>query len=154
MFLKLPAELEEFTMEKSKVAVRYFSKSGNTKRLADEISKAVGCKAEQIPAPVDGNVDILFLGASVHWGGISSEVKDYIKTLDKNRIGKVVVFSTSALAERAFPQIQKNLRDKGIPVESNNFYCRGEFTALHKGRPNQDDLKAAKKFAEEIMERK
>ncbi|MCD7788006.1 MAG: flavodoxin [Firmicutes bacterium] len=141
-------------MEKSNVAVRYFSKSGNTKKLADVIAKTAGCKAEQIPAPVDGNVDILFLGASVYWGGISSEVKDYIKKLDKNRIGKVVVFSTSALAERAFPQIQKNLQDKGIPVESNNFYCRGEFTALHKGRPNQDDLKAAKKFAEKIIERK
>jgi len=39
-------------------------------------------------------------------------------------------------------------------VESKNFYCRGEFTALHKGRPNQDDLKAARKFAAEITERK
>ena len=141
-------------MEKSKIAVRYFSKSGNTKKLADEIAKTAGCKAEQIPAPVDGNVDILFLGASVYWGGISSEVKDYIQTLDKCNIGKVVVFSTSALAERAFPQIQKKLQDKGIPVENDNFYCRGEFTALHKGRPNQEDLKAAKRFAEKIIERK
>ncbi len=141
-------------MGKSKVAVRYFSKSGNTKKLADEIAKTVGCKAEQIPAPIDGNIEILFLGASVYWGGISSEVKAYIQTLDKSKIGKVVVFSTSALAERAFPQIQKKLQDKGISVESKNFYCRGEFTALHKGRPNQDDLKAAKKFAAEITERK
>lgn len=141
-------------MEKSKVAVRYFSKSGNTKKLADEIAKTVGCKAEQIPSPTEDKVDILFLGASVYWGGISSEVKDYIQTLTKDSIGKVVVFSTSALAERAFPQIQNKLQDKGIPIESNSFYCRGEFTALHKGRPNQDDLKSAKKFAEEIMERK
>ena len=136
------------------IQVRYYSRGGNTKKLAEIIAKVADCKAEAIPAPVDGNVDILFLGASVYWGGISSEMKDYIQTLDKNRIGKVVVFSTSALAERAFPQIQKKLQDKGIPVETNNFYCRGEFTALHKGRPNQDDLKAAKKFAEEIMERK
>lgn len=138
-------------MEKSKIAVHYFSKSGNTKKLADEIAKTVGCKAEPIPAPVDGNIDILFLGASVYWGGISSEVKAYIQTLDKSNIGKVVVFSTSALAERAFPQIQKKLQDKGIPVEDKNFYCRGAFTALHKDRPNQDDLKAVRKFTEEIM---
>lgn len=136
------------------IQVRYYSRGGNTKKLAEVIAKTAGCKAEQIPAPVDGNIDILFLGASVYWGGISSEVKAYIQTLDKSRIGKVVVFSTSALAERAFPQIQKKLQDKGIPVETNNFYCRGEFTALHKGRPNQDDLKAAKKFTEGIMERK
>ncbi len=139
-------------MEKSKIAVRYFSKSGNTKKLADEIAKTVGCEAKQIPTPIDGNIDILFLGASVYWGGISSEVKAYIQTLDKGNIGKVVVFSTSALAERAFPQMQKKLQDKSIPVENKNFYCRGAFTALHKGHPNQDDVKAAKKFAEEIME--
>ncbi|MCD7826843.1 MAG: flavodoxin [Clostridiaceae bacterium] len=138
-------------MDKSKVAVRYFSKSGNTKKLADEIAKTVGRKAEQIPAPIDGKVDILFLGASVYWGGISSEVKKYIQTLDKDKIGKVVVFSTSALAERAFPQIQKKLQDHGLQVESRNFYCRGEFTALHKGRPNRKDLDAAKRFATEMI---
>ncbi|MCD7755306.1 MAG: flavodoxin family protein, partial [Firmicutes bacterium] len=71
-------------MGKSKVAVRYFSKSGNTKKLADEIAKTVGCKAEQIPSPIEGNIDILFIGASVYWGGISSEVKDYIQTLNKD----------------------------------------------------------------------
>ncbi len=141
-------------MEKARVAVRYFSKSGNTKKLADEIAKTVGCKAEQIPAPADDGADILFLGASVYWGGISTEVKDYIRTLDKDKIGKVVVFSTSALAERAFPQIQKMLQDKDIPVDPENFYCRGAFTALHKGRPNQDDLESAKKFATKITERK
>ncbi|MCD8237826.1 MAG: flavodoxin [Clostridiales bacterium] len=119
--------------------------------MADAIGKAVGVKAEQIPTPVTDKVDILFLGASVYWGGISSEVKKYIKRLEKDKVGKVVVFSTSAMAERAFPQIQKLLQDRGIPVESKNFYCRGEFTVLHKEHPNQDDLKAAEKFAAGII---
>ncbi|MCD7796936.1 MAG: flavodoxin [Clostridiales bacterium] len=136
------------------IQVRYYSRGGNTKKLADVIAKATDCKAEQIPVPIDGNADILFLGASVYWGGISPEVKSYIKALDKNRIGKVVVFSTSALAERAFDQIQKMLQDKGINVDNRNFYCHGEFTALHKGRPNQNDLEAAKQFARKITERK
>ncbi len=138
-------------MKKSKVAVRYFSKSGNTKKLADVIAKTAGCKAEQIPAPINDGADLLFLGASVYWGGISSDVKEYIQSLNKNKVGKVVVFSTSALAERAFPQIQKRLQDKGIPVDDRNFYCRGEFTALHKGRPNQDDLESAKNFTVKII---
>ena len=135
------------------IQVRYFSRGGNTKKLADVIAETVGCKAEQIPTPIDGKADILFLGASVYWGGISAEVKDYIQKLDKSKIGKVVVFSTSALTERAFPQIQKKLREKGITVDTENYYCRGEFSALHKGHPNNHDLEAAKKFAAEIMER-
>ncbi len=133
------------------IQVRYFSRGGNTKKLADAIAKAAGCKAEPIPVPVDGNADILFLGASVYWGGISSQVKDYIQALDRDKIGRVVVFSTSALAERAFPQIQKKLQEKGILVDDKNFYCRGEFTALHKGRPNQEDMDNAGKFTEEII---
>ncbi len=94
-------------MEKSNMAVRYFSKSGNTKKLADVIAKAVGCKAEHIPSPIDDKIDILFQGASVYCGGISSEVKKYIQTLDKDKVGKVVVFSTSALTEKAFPKFKK-----------------------------------------------
>ncbi|MCD7820941.1 MAG: flavodoxin [Clostridiales bacterium] len=120
-------------MDRTNVVVRYFSKSGNTKKLADVIAKTAGCAAAQIPAPIDKKADILFLGASVYWGGISAEVKEYIQTLDKSKIGKVVVFSTSAFVERAFPQIQKRLEDRGIPVENRNFYCRGVFVALHRG---------------------
>ncbi|MCD7804511.1 MAG: flavodoxin [Oscillospiraceae bacterium] len=134
-------------MDNLKVAVRYFSKSGHTKKVAEAIAGALNCTAMPISVPVDAGVDLLFLGASVYWGGISSDVKEFIDKLDKDKIGKVVVFSTSALAERAFPQIKQRLQDKGIRVEEKNFYCRGEFTALHKGHPNDDDLKAAKKFA-------
>ncbi|MCD7809561.1 MAG: hypothetical protein LUH02_09475 [Erysipelotrichaceae bacterium] len=138
-------------MNEIKVAVRYFSKSGNTKKIADEIAKTTHCSAKQIPTPVNDEIDILFLGASVYYGGISSEVKKYIQTLDGHKIGKVVVFSTSALAQRAFPQIQKLLEDKNIQVDKRNFYCRGEFTVLHKGRPNQKDLDDARKFVTEII---
>lgn len=136
------------------IQVRYCSRGGNTKKLADAIAKTVGCSAKQIPTPVNGKADILFLGASVYWGGICSDVKEYIRTLDKNQVGKVVIFSTSALAERAFPQIQKLLQNRGIKVDSRNFYCRGEFTLLHKGRPNCEDLNDIQKFATEIMKRK
>ncbi|MCD7741376.1 MAG: flavodoxin [Ruminococcus sp.] len=138
-------------MDGCNVAVRYFSKSGNTKKLADAIAKTAGCNAQEISTPLDGNIDILFLGASVYWGGISSEVKSFIVNLDSSKVGKVVVFSTSALAERAFPQIQELFKKNGIKVDKNNFYCRGQFTALHRGRPNNDDLEAAKKFTLKVL---
>ena len=134
-------------MAELKTAVRYFSKSGNTKKVAVAIAEAAKCESKSIPEPVAGNVDILFLGASVYWGGVASEVKDYIKTIEAAKVKKVVVFSTSALAQRAFPSIKKLLQKQGIEVDEDNFYCRGQFTAMHKGRPNDDDLAAAAKFA-------
>lgn len=129
------------------IEVRYFSKSGNTRKLAEAIAEEVRCNAQDISKPLDGYTDILFLGAAVYWGGISPEVKQYIRTLDKNMIGKVAVFSTSSLAQRAFPQIQKEIGKRGIAVFDDNFYCRGQFQALYRGRPNEDDKKAARKFA-------
>lgn len=139
-------------MSESKLAVRYFTKTGNTEKLAKEIGKTLATKAETLDKPIQGKVDTLFLGCSVYAGGVASEVKDYIMDLKKEKVGKVVVFSTSALAERGFPQVSKLLKKEGIEVVEDNFYCRGEFKFLHKGRPNQEDLKAAKTFAQGFLE--
>ncbi len=136
-------------MAELKTAVRYFSKSGNTRKVAEAIAEAAGCEIKPIPEPVTGDVDILFLGASVYWGGVASEVKDYIPSL--NKIGKVIIFSTSALAQRAFPSIKKLLQKQGITVDEDNFYCRGQGLGLHKNRPNDEDLAAAAKFTKDKL---
>ena len=131
--------------------VRYFTRTGNTKKLAEAIAQAADCRAQAVPAPIDGYTDILFLGASVYAGGISAEMKEYIRALDSAQIGMVAVFSTSALVQRAFPQVRKELEKQGIAVCQQDFYCRGQFTALHKGRPNARDLENAKRFAADIL---
>ncbi len=131
--------------------VVYYSKSGNTKKLADCIAQTAGVKAEVIGDGAREEADVLFLGASVYWAGIDGKVKTYIDQLDPEKVKEVVVFSTSALAERAFPDIKKRLEKRGIKVANENFYCRGEFTALHKGRPNQDDLTAAAEFTKTVL---
>lgn len=136
------------------VAVQYFSKTGNTKKLAEEIAKITGCKAQLIDKPIKDQVDVLFLGASVYWGGVDNQVKEFIRLLDAKKIKKVAVFSTSALAERAYPQISKLLRAQGIPTEKRHFYCRGQFTVLHHNRPNAEDLKAVREYAKAVCNQK
>lgn len=133
------------------VAVRYYSQTGNTKKLAETIANAVGTTAQTTDVPISDETDILFLGASVYWAGIDHHVKQFIASLDKNKVKKVAVFSTSALAERAFSSIEKLLNNEGISVIRDNFYCRGEFKFMHKGRPNAQDLKDAKEFAVKII---
>ena len=54
-----------------KIAVRYYTKTGNTKRLAEAIAKAVGVEALPVTAPVAESVDILFLGNSYYAFSIS-----------------------------------------------------------------------------------
>ena len=49
-----------------KTAVRYYTKTGNTKRLAEEVGKALGVDALPICEPLDEKVDVLFLGNSYY----------------------------------------------------------------------------------------
>lgn len=39
----------------------------------------------------------------------------------------------------------------GIPMDEREFHCKGEFKGLHKGRPNDGDLKAASEFAKRLV---
>ncbi len=132
--------------------VYYFSKSGNTKKLAVKIADTVGCMAKTVNEKVTDRIDVLYLGASVYWAGIDPRVKDFIHGLDASKVGKVVIFSTSALAERAKPEIKKLLEQRGIAAAEKDFYCRGEFLLLHKGRPDEKDLSDVAAFAKMMME--
>jgi flavodoxin len=139
-------------MSDKKIAVRYFTKSGNTRKLAEAIASEAGVEAVEIPADLDEFTDVLFLGASVYWGGVDGKVKEFVRSLDASKIGEVAVFSTSALAERALPQLKKELSKRGIKVADHDFYCRGQFKALHKGRPNEQDIAQAREFVKTVLQ--
>lgn len=133
-----------------KVAVRYYSRGGNTKKLADAIADAVGVKAKEVSSPLTEDVDILFLGSAVYAAGVDDAVKKFIAQ-NQVKIGKVVNFSTAAILKSTYKQVQKLLAAKNIPLAEEEFACRGSFGPMHAGRPNQTDLKEAKSFAENMV---
>ena len=97
-----------------KVAVRYFSRGGNTKKLANAIAEAVGAEALTTEVPLSEDVDILFLGSSVYAYGVDDSVKKFIAG-NRVKIGKVVNFSTAALVRSTYKQVAKLLKEKSIP---------------------------------------
>ena len=133
-----------------KIAIRYYSRGGNTKKLADAIAKAVGVEAQTTDTPLKEDIDILFLGSSVYAYGVDDEIKKFIAGIDV-RIGKVVNFSTAALVKSTYKQVGKLLAQKNIPQAKEEFYCRGSFGLMHKGRPNEADCKAAAAFAKKVV---
>ncbi len=133
-----------------KIEVRYYSKTGNTKKLAEAIAMEAGVKAKTVEEPITGETDILFLGSSVYAAGVDAEVKKFINTLD-SKVKKVVAFSTAALLPSTYSQIKKLLGAQGITVANEEFHCRGEFKVMHKGRPNNDDIMNAKKFVRTVI---
>ena len=132
------------------VVVRYFTRTGNTKKLADAIAEVVGVKAETTDSPLSEKADILFLGSSVYAAGVDDKVKEFLKT-NKDNIGTLVNFSTAALLPSTYNQVKKLAESLGIKVCELEFHCRGSFGALHKNRPNAQDVEAAKAFAKGIV---
>ena len=78
-----------------KIAVRYYSRGGNTKKVAEAIAKAVGVEAKTVSEPLTEDVDILFLGSSPYAFDVDDEVKKFISGINVS-VGKAVNFSTSA----------------------------------------------------------
>ena len=135
-----------------KAAVRYYTKTGNTKRLAEAVAKAVGTEALPLTSPVTEPVDILFLGNSYYAFTIDPEVRRFIASLDKEKVGKIVNFGSAAMLNSTYKKVKAEADKAGIPMDEREFHCKGEFKGIHKGRPNEEDLKAAAEFAKSIIQ--
>ena len=134
-----------------KIAVRYYTKTGNTKRLAEAVAKAAGVEALPLSSPIEEPVDILFLGNSYYAFSIDPEVRSFIRSLSKDKVGRIVNFGSAAMLNSTWKKVKAEADKVGIPMEKREFHCKGEFKGLHKGRPNSEDLAAAAAFAKSIV---
>ena len=64
----------------------------------------------------------------------------------------LILFSTAALVKSTYKQVGKLLAEKGIPQAKEEFYCRGSFGPMHRGKPDANDLKAAGDFAKKVLQ--
>ena len=135
-----------------KVAVRYYTKTGNTKRLAEAIAKAAGVHAAPVSEPISEPVDVLFLGNSYYAFSIDPEVREFIRKLDKNKVGCIVNFGSAAMLNSTWKKVKTEADKVGIVMDEREYHCKGEFKGLHRGRPNEEDLQAAAEFAKAIIE--
>ena len=132
------------------IAIRYYTRSGNTQKLAEAIAERINVKAENISVPLDGKADILFLGCSYYAFDMAQDVKDFVAE-NKDNIGEIVCFGTSAMMKSMKKPMQKLAELHGVKLSDMEFHCRGEFNIVNKGRPNAEDLQNAALFAERIV---
>ena len=128
------------------IAVRYYSRSGNTKTVAQAIAEAVGVDAvsvEKSNAQITEPVDVLFIGGALYAYGLDSHLKEYLKTLKKDNVKKAVVFSTSWLSKHSVELIKKGLSENGIAVENDYFYV--------KNKPSEAQKRDAAVFARKFV---
>lgn len=128
-----------------KNAVRYYSRSGNTKTAAEAIARAIGTDAVSVDsasASLQEPVDVLFIGGALYAYGIDKHLKAYLDSLKKDQVKKAVVFSTSWISKHAIDLIKDELNRKGIPVEKETLYFRG--------KPGEKQLQDAANVARRI----
>ena len=130
-------------------AVRYYTKTGNTRKLAEAVAEELGVEALPINEPVEENVDFLFLGNSYYAFNIDPEVKHFVAGLDENKVGKIVNFGSAAMLNSTYKKVKAEADKVGIAMDDKEFHCKGEFKGVHKGRPNEEDLKAVREFTKQ-----
>lgn len=139
-------------MEKKKIAIRYYTRSGNTQKLAEAIAERIHVKAENITVSLADKTDVLFLGCSYYAFDMAQEIKTFIAE-NKDNIGEIVCFGTSAMMRSMKKPMRKVTDAYNIKLSDEEFHCRGEFKFANKGRPNAEDLEDAALFAERVIKK-
>ncbi len=137
-----------------KTWVLYYSKGGNTKKVAEAIAEELEVpKTEQVPpAYPPEKVQLLFLGTGVYAGKPDPKMIEFVRTLNSDRVKNVAVFGTKGGDDkRAIETVKSLLKEKGINVVDETFSCKGKyFIFFNRNKPDSEDIKAAKAFARKV----
>lgn len=102
------------------IAVRYQSRGGNTRAVAEIIANELGVQAEEISIPIKEKVDILFIGGGVYRWKADKKLVDFLKDLSPKQVRKVAAFSTSGAMKTTTNKICEVAKANGIDVADDN----------------------------------
>lgn len=135
-----------------KAAIRYFtrSKKGNTKKLADAVSKATELPALEVSRDLEEKVDRLFLLNAMYAANVDKEVAEFLGR-NKDKIGEIVNMNTSCSGASTLKAVKKIADELGIPVSEKEFHCAASWIFINKGLPTEEDFARAGAFAKELL---
>jgi len=133
-----------------KYAMRYYTKSGNTKKLADAIAEVLNIEAKPISDELEEDVGVLFLGSSIYGSAIDPSVKNFFNNLNVE-IGLLVNFSTAGIMQSSYNQIKDICNNNDITISDDEFHCPGSFAGMNIDRPNEDDIENIKNFTRKFL---
>jgi flavodoxin len=127
--------------------VVYFSRSGNTRQVAEVMAEELGIKAKDIKSvdTLPGDA-FIFLGTGCYGAVLVREIADFI---ERNHLKgrRIALFTTSAFGwGKEVSVMEKQILDKGVDI-AGRFNCFGQFLAMKKGHPDAEELEKARQFA-------
>lgn len=149
-------------MKRPKAIVIYYSRTGNTERVAKTFARTLKCKCLNIKENPKINLDkynLIFIGSGIYGMKISAEITNFIQKLKEKdtKEKKYVVFGTYGGSKRGIKVMKDMLEQKNAKVIG-QFGCKGhddfwlfKIFNVNKDRPNKEDLKEAKEFTQFIL---
>lgn len=113
-------------------AVRYYSRGGKTKEVAEYLAQAAGVQAVSVDAQaaaIQEPVDVLFVGGALYAYGLDKHLSSWLDGLDAKMVKKAVLFSTSWISKHALDLMREKLTAKGIAVEERTLYLKSKEAA-------------------------
>ena len=137
------------------VAIRYQSRGGHVKEMAEIIAE--GAEVEPISiddprAPITEPVDVLFIGGALYKFQLDPSMVEYLDSIPEGMVRKAIVFGSSALTRRPVYMIQERLKQKGVDIHPMALYMRGKPKPYLREIAPPWAAKEIRKIAKEIEE--
>ncbi|MDC7125469.1 MAG: flavodoxin family protein [Spirochaetales bacterium] len=140
-----------------KILVTYYSRTGNTRKVAEAISETIGedsefKKIEDVTS--FENYDLIFIGFPVYQFGVPRDVKKILNGLNRK---KVACFITHAMPENA-PLFGKQIDNCKSALAGNEvieiFSCQGELsekTAMQMANSENESMRTFAKMRKNTL---
>ncbi|MBA1434684.1 flavodoxin family protein [Bombilactobacillus bombi] len=129
-------------------AIRYYSRTGNTEKMAQYLAEQLGIPAQTIEQPLAQPVTRLFIGGGIYSMSPDNHLKDFVRTLSPDQVQKVYLFGTAGSAFTIEKGLSKILKKQKIPVSEKHVFLHGVMPKL--GNISDRQKEEIKKFVAEI----
>ena len=110
------------------VAVRYQSRGGHVKAMAESFAEGAEVEAISVDSPdaaITEPVDLLFIGGALYKFRLDDSMVAFIESIPEGMVRQAVVFGSSATTRRPVYLMQHALKAKGIDINPMALYQRG-----------------------------
>jgi flavodoxin len=152
----LPPQEFELEMPCEHPIVIYSTKSGNTKKVAEEIADELKCPLTEVTKDSDfstlnlSDFDLVYIGTGIYRDHPNENLVSFLRTAEFGN-QKLALFMTWLGLRKGdkdvFDKIDGILETKGRRLLGNYFECRGDFP---NGYPDARDFEKARNWAKKV----
>ena len=142
----------------------FFSRTDNTRRVAEAMAAPLNAElvaADQLKDHQLRGRPLIGMGSGVYWLRLAPQIVDLAARIPSR--GRAFIFSTSGWGHRwgSFYQsdLEKKLQQRGVEIVD-RWHGPGQdrnplfkWMGISKGRPNDDDIRSAREFAQGLKRR-